>query len=317
VIGTPTNRKGDGMSGSDERPEPTWYTTEVAATWEEIEARHKWHSCLSVGPDCYWIFRGDTAGASLETKLERAFADYGVPPDKKRQYESEMIREFQRKAGLYLEREPDKDDVLEWLALMRHYGAPTRLTDWTYSFYVAVHFALANDLEGAVWSFNAARVNRSDRVKQAITDAGGGARLQELQQRLAGMDNILTVRRQWDKLGDLAIVSYLLLAQEPLPLVYVVNPFRLHRRLIIQQALFLISGDICRPFIDNLRHSYGHDEAALRTDLHQIVLQPSKKERNRILRELRAMNVSTEVLFPDLSGFAGSLVQQLAYVDIY
>jgi hypothetical protein len=305
------------MSDSGGHPEPTWYTTEVAETWEDIEARHKWFSCQPAGLDCYWIFRGDTAGAILETKLERAFADYGVPQDKKRQYEMEMIREFQRKAGLYLDREPDKDDVLEWLALMRHYGAPTRLTDWTYSFYVAVHFALADDLEGAVWSFNAARVNRSDRMRQAIADAGGGARLQELQQRLAGMDNVLTVRRQWDKLGDLALVSYLLLAEEPLPLVYVVNPFRLNRRLIIQQALFVTSGDIRRPFVDNLRHSYGNDEAAIRTDLRKIVLRPSKKERNRILRELRAMNISTEVLFPDLSGFARSLIQQLAYVDIY
>jgi len=305
------------MGGSGEHSEPTWCTTEVAETWEEIEGRHRRYSCLPAGPDCYWIFRGDKAGASLETKLERAFADYEVPQDKRRQYELEMIREFQRKAGLYLDREPDKDDVLEWLALMRHYGAPTRLVDWTYSFYVAVHFALANDLEGAVWSFNAAKVSRSGRVEQAIADAGGGERLRQLQQGFAGMDNVLTVRRQWDKLGDLAIASYLLLAEEPLPLVHVVNPFRLNRRLTIQQALFLISGDIRRPFVENLRHSYDHDEASLRADLHQIVLRPTRKERNRILRELRSMNIRTEVLFPDLSGFARALAQQPAYVDFY
>ncbi len=29
------------------------------------------------------------------------------------------------------------------------------------------------------------------------------------------------------------------------------------------------------------------------------------------------MNISTEVLFPDLAGFAHSLVEQLAYVDFY
>jgi hypothetical protein len=87
--------------------------------------------------------------------------------------------------------------------------------------------------------------------------------------------------------------------------------------MIIQQALFLISGDIRKPFVENLRHSYDNDEAAIRADLHKIVLKPGKKERNRILRELRAMNISTEVLFPDLAGFARSLTQQLAYVDIY
>jgi hypothetical protein len=55
----------------------------------------------------------------------------------------------------------------------------------------------------------------------------------------------------------------------------------------------------------------------MRTDLRKILLKPTRKERNRILRELRAMNISTEVLFPDLSGFAHALTQQLAYVDIY
>ncbi len=50
---------------------------------------------------------------------------------------NDILREFQHKTGLYLERKPDKDDVLDGLALMRHYGAPTRPTDWTYSFSVA------------------------------------------------------------------------------------------------------------------------------------------------------------------------------------
>jgi hypothetical protein len=37
---------------------------------------------------------------------------------------------------------PDQDDWLEWIALMQHYGAPTRFLDWTYSLYVAVFFAV-------------------------------------------------------------------------------------------------------------------------------------------------------------------------------
>jgi hypothetical protein len=304
------------MGASGECAEQAWYTPDVAETWEDIEEWHKHYSCMTPGPNCYWIFRGDTAEAALETKLERAFADYGVPEAKQAQYEMEMIREFQRKGGLYLDHEPDKDDVLEWLALMRHYGAPTRLTDWTYSFYVAVHFALADDLEGAVWAFDAATVNKTDWIKSVISAAGGDERLCALQRRLARMDNVLTVRRQWEKLDDLAIVTYLL-TEEPMPLVFVVNPFRLNRRLIIQQALFVISGDVRRPFVENLRQSFDRDDAVLRAHLHKIVLRPDKQQRNRILRELRSMNISTEVLFPDLSGFAQSLTQRLAYVDVF
>jgi hypothetical protein len=304
------------MGVSEGNAEPTWYTPDVAETWEDIEDRHKRYSCMAPESNCYWIFRGDTAQATLETKLERAFADYGVPEAKQAPYEMEMIREFQRKGGLYLDREPDKDDVLEWLALMRHYGAPTRLTDWTYSFYVAVHFALADDLAGTVWVFDAAAVNKTERVRSIISARGGDERFRALQRTLARMDNVLTVRRQWEKLDDLALVTYLF-TEEPLPLVFVVNPFRLNRRLIIQQALFVISGDIRRPFVENLRQSFDRDDAALRAHLHKIVLRPDKRQRNRILRELRSMNISTEVLFPDLSGFARSLAQRLAYADVF
>jgi len=38
-------------------------------------------------------------------------------------------------------RVPAIPDTLEWLAFMQHYGAPTRLLDFTYSFWIALFFA--------------------------------------------------------------------------------------------------------------------------------------------------------------------------------
>ncbi len=94
----------------------------------------------------------------LEAHLEKAFRLSGIMRDDKTERETELIRKFQRKAALYLEREPDKDDILEWLAIMRHHGAPTRLQDWGYSFYVAVYFALNANEKGIVWALDTSKM---------------------------------------------------------------------------------------------------------------------------------------------------------------
>jgi hypothetical protein len=101
-----------------------------------------------------WLFRGQRSPDwNLETSLERTAKRCGVP---KTEYEQECFREFQRHAGSYSVRVPrELSDTLEWLALMQHFGAPTRLLDFTYSFWIALFFAFeTTDQDCAVWALD-------------------------------------------------------------------------------------------------------------------------------------------------------------------
>jgi len=77
----------------------------------------------------------------LETTLERycKLAKYDLPDAPG--IEAEMIRSFQR---LYFGE--DRNDVLTdklyCISLMRHYGAPCRLLDFTYSKDIAIYFGI-------------------------------------------------------------------------------------------------------------------------------------------------------------------------------
>jgi hypothetical protein len=72
--------------------------------------------------------------------------------------EATAIRAFRRHARSLLH--PSEmvyfDQILDSITLMQHYGAPTRLLDWTLSPWVACYFAVQgeDDHDAAVWAFN-------------------------------------------------------------------------------------------------------------------------------------------------------------------
>jgi hypothetical protein len=110
-----------------------------------------------------WLFRGhEQASWPLAPALERVCA-----PEIRYQTERQLYEDFTSKAHLYTSHLPSSDDALSWMAAMQHHGIPTRLLDWTYSPYVALFFAVANQGEedrAGVWAIHTSPLNERSRL---------------------------------------------------------------------------------------------------------------------------------------------------------
>src|SRR5262249_18350123 len=87
------------------------------------------------GPeDRNWAFRGHSdAERPLYSSLSRYLKEYGIHREAWSEQEARIGRIFRRKAHLFLEHVTTATDAFQWLALMQHHGAPTRLLDFTWS----------------------------------------------------------------------------------------------------------------------------------------------------------------------------------------
>jgi hypothetical protein len=241
--------------------------------------------------DHRWIFRGDLESHGLVTSLERACESWNVPLKFAPKIEGQLVREFKRhpetvRLGL------EDDDDLCWLTAMQHYGAPTRLLDWTYSPFVAAHFAfdkllstLPNDASGkpqraAVWALDTNAL--SDALKRGV---------------------LKKYWRLYQKKESKPFTKLYVNRRRPIRFIGIVNPLRLNERLSIQQGLFLCPGDI--------RHSWAKNLEASRSKAgttRLFVMEPGVI--NDAFKALSRMNVTSRSLLPGLDGYAKSLLHR-------
>ncbi len=116
------------------------------------------------------VFRGQ---GSIDWPLISSFNRIVPCTDEKvaLQWEEHTILRFRSEAHSYLPptvmppnyfKLTALDTYLEWLMLMQHYGAPTRLLDWSQSPYVATYFAVIDCRadDAAIWYFESAAVEK-------------------------------------------------------------------------------------------------------------------------------------------------------------
>lgn len=228
-----------------------------------------------------WAFRGQVSSAwVLNNAIERSnFITFykGI--------EADFVSEFQRGARNYLSRDEIPEHLIEWLALMQHHGAPTRLLDLTKSPFIAAYFAFEQTVQTedacvAIWGIN---INYLKEQAVAVLS-------EEFGEALSQTKNLIN-----EKLFEK--IFY----ENNRRLVFPVEPFRMNRRYSLQQSIFLSTGTSSEPFMKQLSFlGQNISKAVLKIELPSML-------KHEVLRDLQKMNLNSASLFPDLDGYALSL----------
>jgi FRG domain len=257
---------------------------------DQIRVLSTWEAFLDLitdSPYANWAFRGQCDAAwPLLSALSRYFVSFHVHPDAWQAQESRMLRIFKPKAHQFLSYTPDPDDDFQWLALMQHHGAPTRLLDLTWSPYVAAFFALERATgDAAIWALNPAHISYASSI--ALRD-GHTIHPQVMDPRERGN-----------------LHRYFL--AEDIPCLWIGEPYIMNPRLTAQSGTFAVPGTLSQP-IEAILSRYPEP----RETLVKLIL-PSTQVREQGMRELYRMNITYATLFPDLDGLARSLAYELEF----
>lgn len=193
--------------------------------------------------------------------------------------ENQIIQEFRSMgpvhsySGMHIPRE----NTNEWLYLMQHTGAPTRLLDWSAGLLAALFFALQEETPN-LWMMNPQQLN-----------ALAGCRLGDNQYPMAwgnqaspAMRNIEAAFRQGKDAVDY-------------PVAFI--PSYIHPRMAAQKSRFTVHGS---------RHVSIASIVGLE-QLHKMSIEP--ESRSLILNELDLCGISYSSMFPDHDGLGKEMAR--------
>jgi hypothetical protein len=172
-----------------------------------------------------------------------------------------------------------------WWSIMQHYGAPTRLLDWTKSPFAAAYFAVGGhfDKPGAIWIVHVRTVK--DYMKNHW-------RLEDLP------------LNQGDEIEANELRSSQ--AQNRAALYFVRRP-RETDRMAAQQGYFSVSSQVLADHAELLQAAtFGSQPEG--HQFFRLIIRPDQKL--TFLRRLLAMNVTARALFPGVDGL-GKTVEEL------
>lgn len=222
-----------------------------------------------------FVFRGSsTAQGKLETALMQLGGKY-------EDLEHHLLRNFRK----YAHRDVVSQDTLwQWLSVAQHHGLPTRLFDWTYSPYVAMHFATADTskfhVDGALWMVDFVKAHQFLPLllrEQLAEEESNAFTVEMLTESIESLDEL-------DSMQDPEFVIFF-------------EPPSLDNRIVNQFALFSVMSSPTAHLDEWFEE---------RPDLYQKLVIPAELKWE-IRDKLDQANITERVLFPGLDGLCSWL----------
>lgn len=246
-------------------------------TWKDLQDflfRDSFDENLSRYRSSY-VYRGlNNHGFTLQTSLARLGGNFA-------NLERHILRNFKKYAKTVSRLDPSN---WNWLAIAQHHGLPTRLLDWTYSPYVALHFATSDidtfDQDGIIWCVNYVKTNKllPDKLKIVIQEEGSNTFTAEM------LDSVGTGVFDLEKLREEPFVLFL-------------EPPSLDDRITNQYALFSLMSSPQANLSDWLEKN---------KSLHFKIIIPAHLKWE-VRDKLDQANITERVLFPGLEGLSAWL----------
>ena len=253
------------------------YRVESWKDLQEILFKDSYNETISRYRSPY-AFRGLSDSVyELKTRLMRLGGRY-------LHLEKHLLRNF-RKYGYKATNQGDS--LWKWLAIAQHHGLPTRLLDWTYSPYVALHFATANlqkfDVDGAIWCLNYRLTNQflPDTLKTIIEQEGASSFTTAMLNKVCDSFHSLESLKSGEDF------------------VLFLEPPSIDDRMVNQFALFSMM---------NTPEAYLEKWLEKRSHLYYKIMIPARLKWE-IRDKLDQANITERVLFPGLDGLSAWLTR--------
>lgn len=221
-----------------------------------------------------YVYRGlSDITYDLKTSLIRLGGSYAG-------LEKHLIRNFSKYSKKMITNN-NLDSFWDTLALAQHFGLPTRLLDWTYSPYVALHFVTADldkyHVDGVIWAVNHEKVidYLPHELREILVEEGSNKFTTEL---------LNPVCKSWKEFDSLQSETFAIFFE----------PISFDDRIVNQFALFSAMSD---------SQALLNEWLSQHKDIYYRIVIPSHLKWE-IRDKLDQVNINERVLFPGLEGLS-------------